>query len=63
MPRAKNNILAFPAAPPGNKEIDIYHPSDLRKDMLIDSHTHLEMRDFDEDRDQVVERAQEAGVE
>jgi TatD DNase family protein len=31
--------------------------------MLIDSHTHLEMRDFDEDRDQVVKRALEAGIE
>ena len=31
--------------------------------MLIDSHTHLEMREFDEDRDQVVERARQAGVE
>jgi TatD DNase family protein len=31
--------------------------------MLIDSHTHLGMRDFDEDRDQVVKRAKEAGIE
>ena len=31
--------------------------------MLIDSHTHLEMRECDEDRDQVVERARKAGVE
>ncbi|MFH1029026.1 MAG: TatD family hydrolase [Pseudomonadota bacterium] len=31
--------------------------------MLIDSHTHLEMEDFDGDRDAVVERARQAGVE
>jgi TatD DNase family protein len=31
--------------------------------MLIDSHTHLEMDDFDGDRDEVVERARKAGVE
>lgn len=31
--------------------------------MLIDSHTHLEMEDFDEDRDAVVKRARQAGVE
>jgi TatD DNase family protein len=31
--------------------------------MLIDSHTHLEMKDFDRDRDEVVERAREAGLE
>ncbi|MCG6535066.1 MAG: TatD family hydrolase [Syntrophales bacterium LBB04] len=30
--------------------------------MIIDSHTHLEMKDFDEDRDEVVARAREAGV-
>ena len=30
--------------------------------MLIDSHTHLEMEDFDGDRDAVVERARQAGV-
>ncbi len=31
--------------------------------MLIDSHTHLEMEEFDEDRDAVVDRAREAGLE
>ena len=31
--------------------------------MLIDSHAHLEMRDFDHDRDEVVLRAKEAGVD
>mgnify|MGYP001130145003 FL=1 len=31
--------------------------------MLIDSHAHLEMPPFDRDRDQVVRRAREAGVE
>lgn len=31
--------------------------------MLIDSHTHLEMEDFDGDRDAVVERARQAGIE
>ncbi|HQM91926.1 MAG TPA: TatD family hydrolase [Syntrophales bacterium] len=31
--------------------------------MLIDSHAHLEMPPFDRDRDQVVRRAKEAGVE
>ncbi len=31
--------------------------------MIIDSHTHLEMEEFEEDRDAVVERAREAGVE
>jgi len=31
--------------------------------MLIDSHTHLEMADFDQDRDAVVKRAKEAGIE
>jgi TatD DNase family protein len=30
--------------------------------MLIDSHAHLEMKDFDRDRDRVVARALEAGV-
>jgi TatD DNase family protein len=30
--------------------------------MLVDSHAHLEMRDFDRDRDRVVARALEAGV-
>ncbi len=30
--------------------------------MLIDSHTHLEMKDFDADRDEVVARAREAGL-
>ncbi len=31
--------------------------------MLIDSHAHLELEDFDEDREQVIERARQAGVE
>ncbi|OPL16743.1 MAG: hydrolase TatD [delta proteobacterium MLS_D] len=31
--------------------------------MLIDSHAHLELDDFDEDRDAVVERAREAGLD
>ncbi len=31
--------------------------------MLIDSHAHLEMGDFDEDRDEVISRAAAAGVE
>ena len=31
--------------------------------MLIDTHTHLEMEDFDGDRDAVVARARQAGVE
>jgi TatD DNase family protein len=31
--------------------------------MLIDSHAHLEMREFDPDRDDVIHRAKEAGVE
>ncbi len=31
--------------------------------MLIDSHTHLEMEEFDSDRDVVVERARAAGLE
>ena len=30
--------------------------------MLVDSHAHLEMADFDKDRDRVIARAQEAGV-
>jgi len=30
--------------------------------MIIDSHAHLEMKDFDRDRDRVIARAQEAGV-
>ena len=34
-----------------------------RMDMVIDSHAHLEMSPFDRDRDQVVGRAREAGVE
>jgi TatD DNase family protein len=31
--------------------------------MLIDSHAHLEMGDFEEDRDEVISRAATAGVE
>jgi len=31
--------------------------------MLIDTHAHLEMREFNDDRDEVVKRAREAGVE
>ncbi len=31
--------------------------------MLIDTHAHLEMREFDEDREAVITRAREAGVE
>ena len=30
--------------------------------MLIDSHAHLDMDDFDADRDQVIKRAVEGGV-
>lgn len=30
--------------------------------MLVDSHAHLEMKDFDKDRERVIARAQEAGV-
>lgn len=30
--------------------------------MLVDSHAHLELEDFDEDREQVLNRAREAGV-
>ena len=30
--------------------------------MLIDSHAHLDMKDFDMDRDQVLERAQKGGL-
>ncbi len=30
--------------------------------MLIDSHTHLDMKDFDKDRSQVIERAMKAGI-
>jgi TatD DNase family protein len=37
----------------------------LRKEhlMLIDSHAHLEMREFDSDRGEVVRRAKEAGID
>src|SRR5512135_3222890 len=31
--------------------------------MLIDTHAHLEMREFADDRDEVIKRAREAGVE
>ncbi len=31
--------------------------------MLIDTHAHLEMREFDDDREDVIRRAREAGVE
>ncbi len=31
--------------------------------MPVDSHTHLEMPEFDDDRDEVVERARNAGIE
>ena len=31
--------------------------------MLIDTHAHLEMREFSDDRDDVIQRAREAGVE
>lgn len=31
--------------------------------MLIDSHAHLEMKEFDHDREKVVERARQAGVD
>jgi len=31
--------------------------------MLIDTHAHLEMREFDGDRDEVIMRAKDAGVE
>lgn len=31
--------------------------------MLIDTHAHLEMREFNDDRDDVIRRAREAGVE
>jgi len=31
--------------------------------MLIDTHAHLEMREFKDDRDEVIKRAREAGVE
>jgi TatD DNase family protein len=31
--------------------------------MLIDTHAHLEMREFDDDREEVIKRAKDAGVE
>src|SRR5881394_3502743 len=31
--------------------------------MLIDSHAHIEFKSYDEDRDEVIARAREAGVE
>lgn len=33
-----------------------------RINMFVDSHAHLEMKDFDRDRDKVIERAREVGV-
>jgi TatD DNase family protein len=30
--------------------------------MLIDSHSHIEMKDFDRDRDEVIRRAKDAGI-
>ncbi|MBM2838792.1 MAG: hydrolase TatD, partial [Deltaproteobacteria bacterium] len=30
--------------------------------MLIDTHAHIEMKEFDLDRDEVIKRAKEAGV-
>ena len=30
--------------------------------MLIDAHTHLDMKEFDPDRDEVIERARSAGL-
>lgn len=44
------------------KGIDICKKNELGSAMLIDSHTHLEMEEFDGDRDAVVERARQAGV-
>jgi TatD DNase family protein len=31
--------------------------------MLIDSHAHLEMKEFDSDREEVIKRSREAGVD
>ncbi len=31
--------------------------------MLIDSHAHLEMKEFDSDREEIIERARQAGVD
>ena len=31
--------------------------------MYVDSHAHLEMEQFDADRDQMLQRAQDAGVQ
>ncbi|MBT8489947.1 MAG: TatD family hydrolase, partial [Deltaproteobacteria bacterium] len=31
--------------------------------MLIDSHSHIEMKAFDRDRDQVITRAKDVGVD
>ena len=31
--------------------------------MIIDTHAHIDVADYDEDRDAVIERAREAGVQ
>src|SRR5437868_4897507 len=39
-------------------------PNDQRRtNMFVDSHAHLEMRQFDADREQMIARARESGVE
>src|SRR5271169_5253012 len=35
----------------------------MQRDMFIDSHAHLEMEQFDADREQMIARAREVGVE
>lgn len=45
----------------GWKEIQIRKDSGADY-MLIDSHAHLDMKDFDKDRNQVIERALKAGI-